>query len=44
LVFKPLGLEIEEIICHSTSAHIYNNDMPQVIAGLKGGFGRLLGG
>lgn len=43
LVFKPLGLEIEEIICHSTSAHIYNNDMPQVIAGLKGGFGRLLG-
>lgn len=35
LVFKPLGLEIEELICHSTSAHIYDNDMPQVMSELK---------
>ena len=35
LVFKPLGLEIEEITCHSTSAHIYDNDMPQVISGFE---------
>ena len=41
LVFKPLGLEIEEIICHSTSAHIYCNDLPQVMSGIKTKFERL---
>lgn len=35
LVFKELGLELEEIICHSASAHVYNNDAPAIEAALN---------
>ena len=37
LVFKPCGVELEEIICTSASAHVYENEssMVEKMTGIK---------
>lgn len=44
LVFEPLGIDLVELICHSTSAHIYNNDAPEIEKQINSKWARLKAG